>query len=198
MSLTLALQPPAADVSEAVDRIVSEHNAARDVKGRPMKFLPLIAKEFKENPYITPTEVTNRVGCALSTSVLNLRRLRQQVATRKYNRQVGPIYGVTLQGATLKHLAFKTSDHLDALIDRVKGGVDVISAAEFVRWLSLSGVIEICIPEDGVKLRPKLAKLSCMCNDYFRARGTSIETEDQQIPQVNKKLDVILAILAKA
>jgi hypothetical protein len=108
-----------------------------------------------------------------------------------------------LDSVTLHVLWRETDTRLDVLAARVREGVDVLAASEFVRWLQFSGLLKVLeavdqpfpLPVRGVELRRKAADLQMECGDWFRTHEHSNTQPHPQIPRTD--LERINAQLAQ-
>ncbi len=157
--------------------------------GKPAKIRPLIEAALDRDPNRSSNSLAEEFGCspAYAGELVNLRLLADGKLTNTRLRQVDE--------DRLRWLAKETKNKLGSFIDRVKKGVNVVPASEFVRWLNFSGISDLVLSEDGKEIRDLAAELKVLCNQYFRQAGTSEETEEKQVPMVNRKLDVLIELL---
>ncbi len=101
-------------------------------------------------------------------------------------------------GHHVRWLAKECHTELDTHLQLVAGKTSVTAAHGFAKFFAWSGILDLVQAVDeaeGKELRRKCADLTCACLDYYKMAGTSPETEDQQIPTINRKLDVLFEIL---
>jgi len=93
---------------------------------------------------------------------------------------------------TLLHRIYSECDRrIDTLTRRVREGVEVLAAADFVRWLQFSGFIELVepfaceglLPIRPVQLRSKCCDLVYECGEYFRTHEHANYLPDPTVPR---------------
>jgi hypothetical protein len=109
------------------------------------------------------------------------------------------------------HWIWKETDRkLDVLGVRVREGVEVLVASDFVRWLEFSGLIQLFeenpwdgdMRVDGKQIREKVEALIYDCGEWFRLHENSFRPRGLEIPRcemekVNRRLEQIEEHLSK-
>ena len=96
----------------------------------------------------------------------------------------------------------ETVDYLNRLVREVREGKNVLPAADYVRWLQYSGLLELFsrFTLQGQNFPPldrKLNDLLQECGEHFRGGRVAPKYDTSDIVEINRKLDVLLAANAQ-
>ncbi len=99
---------------------------------------------------------------------------------------------------TLSRIYSETVNNLERLAREVREGKNVLAAADFVRWLQFSGVLDLfsrySFPDQNFPpLDRKLADLLQDCGEHFRGGRVVPRYDQSDIAEINRKLDALLA-----
>ncbi len=92
--------------------------------------------------------------------------------------------------------------HLRSLSCEVGEGKNVYDASRFVRWLQMSGVLElleICkdVNPRFVELRKSVTDLIFDCGERFKGGKVDAKYAQSDIAEINRKLDILTSCVAK-
>jgi len=98
-------------------------------------------------------------------------------------------------------LARQTQNRLEVLARDVSECKSVDEAANFCRWLSAAGVLNLLeknpqpdpLPVDGSALRKLAARILSECGDLYRQGKATPRYAASDIAEINRKLDIIAA-----
>jgi hypothetical protein len=102
----------------------------------------------------------------------------------------------------LQTISAETLRYLGTLARGVHENKNVTEAANFLRWLQFSGVLELleryAMPgQDFRSLRGKVSELILECGERFRGGHQEANYSQSDIEAINRKLDVLLSQAAR-
>lgn len=141
-----------------------------------------ITRVFQAHPDWTTADIAREAKASYTFAVKVCQELRLRRACDDIRGQIHP--------GDVQHLARQTAGFIDRLQELLDEGKALDEASAFGRWLTFSGVIQLCEKVQGCEpLRERCRRLVDDCNDRYRRNDTGPNLKKVQFETLNEKLE---------
>jgi hypothetical protein len=131
-----------------------------------------------------------------------VKRTTSQLTTQKLSRDSVRENAELDFRVSLKTIHKETKAYLERLARAASEGRAVDEANNYLRWLQFSGIIRLLeqnssISGDFVTLRNQCNDLQAICLPHLQGRNVAAAPSQARIDELNAKMDIVLAAIAK-